>query len=821
MAFTAALDNTYATDAQLYQLYQATRSLELHSGSMVGVTNGLMAYTASNTSLNSGLRGEVDGIEAYTASLKGQAIVSSSTQIQNYDLFALNSNVYNGTGSIKAEVAGIESYTASLKAAAIVSSSTQIQNYDVFALNSNLYTSTGSLIGITNGLMAFTAALDSTYATDAQLYQLYQATRSIELTTGSLIGITNGLMAFTAALDNTYATDAQLYQLYQATQSLELLSGSLIGITNGLMAFTAALDSTYATDAQLYQLYAETASIKAEIGGIELYTASLKAASIVSSSTQVQNYDLFALNSNLYNGTGSIKGEIAGIEAYTASLKGAIEVSGQDVNVLGMITAQQFNVTLVSSSVMYQSGSTKFGDTSDDKHEFTGSAFILGDIDIISPTGTNNVIIGKGAAINEPTALDSVIIGYEAGANSDSINNQNSNVSIGYRAGYNANGGSCTFVGYQAGFGGNTTGGGGFGTGNTGIGSNALININGGDFNTAIGNGAGNGLTTGGNNIFIGYGTNTSFGTYAADNYQIAIGHQITARGTGTTVIGTPGQTTHTYLEGLITGSSLEIGGNITGSNLQLGGGELNVVNNAGSDINITTNNQAGSSGTPLQTNINFLGYNGNQNGRIRVDDISSTVQVGAMEFYTWNSAEVLTLRLAHTGDATLPAGNLVIGTAGKGIDFSATSNGSGTTSSEILNDYEEGTWSPQIYYQNATDQTNSTNVTQVGTYTKIGNVVVVSGVLQWTVTGSPANDNIGIKNLPFTSKAGSDYRWYGNVVMVNAGAYPTYGYILEVAQNSTLMLFEDTSVGAGNYGDDIGATGTKTARFTITYLSA
>jgi hypothetical protein len=241
MAFTAALDNTYATDAQLYQLYQSTRSLELHSGSMIGVTNGLMAYTASNSTLNTGLRGEVDGIEAYTASLKGQAIVSSSTQVRNYD---------------------------------------------VFALNSNLYTSTGSLIGITNGLMAFTAALDSTYATDAQLYQLYQSTRSIELTTGSLIGITNGLMAFTAALDNTYATDAQLYQLY-----------------------------------------AETASIKAEIGGIELYTASLKAASIVSSSTQVQNYDVFALNSNLYNGTGSIKGEIAGIEAYTASLKGAAIVS--------------------------------------------------------------------------------------------------------------------------------------------------------------------------------------------------------------------------------------------------------------------------------------------------------------------------------------------------------------------------------------------------------------------------------------------------------------------------------------------------------------
>jgi hypothetical protein len=99
--------------------------------------------------------------------------------------------------------------------------------------------------------------------------------------------------------------------------------------------------------------------------------------------------------------------------------------------------------------------------------------------------------------------------------------------------------------------------------------------------------------------------------------------------------------------------------------------------------------------------------------------------------------------------------------------------------------------------------------------------MVFVSGVLQWTITGSPANDNIGIKNLPFTSKAGSDYRWYASVQVINAGSYPTYGYTLEVAQNAALMLFEDTSVAAGNYGDNIGATGTKTVRFSVTYLSA
>jgi len=60
-------------------------------------------------------------------------IVSSSTQVQNYDVFALNSNLYNSTGSIKGEIAGIEAYTASLKGAAIVSSSQQITNYYKFA----------------------------------------------------------------------------------------------------------------------------------------------------------------------------------------------------------------------------------------------------------------------------------------------------------------------------------------------------------------------------------------------------------------------------------------------------------------------------------------------------------------------------------------------------------------------------------------------------------------------------------------------------------------------------------------------------------------
>ena len=46
------------------------------------------------------------------------------------------------------------------------------------------------------------------------------------------------------------------------------------------------------------------------------------------------------------------------------------------------------------------------------------------------------------------------------------------------------------------------------------------------------------------------------------------------------------------------------------------------------------------------------------------------------------------------SGDMTITNGNLVIGTSGKGIDFSATS---GTGTSELLADYEEGTFTPVV----------------------------------------------------------------------------------------------------------------------------
>jgi len=141
-AFTASIGSTsndYRIELNSIEAYTASlKSVAIVSSSnQIPELFRLMQATASLNTFTGSIQSEVNGIEAYTASLKAAAIVSSSTQVQNYDVFALNSNLYNGTGSIKAEVAGIESYTASLKGAAIVSSSQQIQNYFAFALTSS------------------------------------------------------------------------------------------------------------------------------------------------------------------------------------------------------------------------------------------------------------------------------------------------------------------------------------------------------------------------------------------------------------------------------------------------------------------------------------------------------------------------------------------------------------------------------------------------------------------------------------------------------------------------------------------------------------
>jgi hypothetical protein len=112
-------------------------------------------------------------------------------------------------------------------------------------------------------------------------------------------------------------------------------------------------------------------------------------------------------------------------------------------------------------------------------------------------------------------------------------------------------------------------------------------------------------------------------------------------------------------------------------------------------------------------------------------------------------------LRITANGDTQVSSGsslyiangNLVFSTSGTGIDFSATADGTGTTSSEILDDYEEGTWTPTL-----SGGATASAGTMSGNYVKVGNIVHAAfNLTNSTITG--AHTGL-IQGLPYTSFA-------------------------------------------------------------------
>jgi hypothetical protein len=122
-----------------------------------------------------------------------------------------------------------------------------------------------------------------------------------------------------------------------------------------------------------------------------------------------------------------------------------------------------------------------------------------------------------------------------------------------------------------------------------------------------------------------------------------------------------------------------------------------------------------------------------------------------------------------RSGDQTIVGGNLVIGTAGNGIDFSADPSAPGMTS-ELLDDYEEGTWTVQFYDDNSGGNVSPTTAT--GYYTKIGRLVSCNfNVDNINTTGMTAG-NVFWFTLPFASNANLG-RNAGSVLLASV-TYPT-----------------------------------------------
>ena len=125
--------------------------------------------------------------------------------------------------------------------------------------------------------------------------------------------------------------------------------------------------------------------------------------------------------------------------------------------------------------------------------------------------------------------------------------------------------------------------------------------------------------------------------------------------------------------------------------------------------------------------------------------------------------------------NVTVTDGDLIVGTSGHGISFAATTDGSGANQAEILDDYEEGTWTPTL--------TNGGSVTiNAATYTKIGNIMRVGTYL--ALSSIPNNSNAfyigGLPyNVDYTAGGGNDhYHGAGSITYVGSHDIAGFGML-------------------------------------------
>ena len=163
--------------------------------------------------------------------------------------------------------------------------------------------------------------------------------------------------------------------------------------------------------------------------------------------------------------------------------------------------------------------------------------------------------------------------------------------------------------------------------------------------------------------------------------------------------------------------------------------------------------------------------------------DNSASEYIGAVQYYhADNSMRLKTsstdrLVIDSSGNTTISSGNLVIGTSGKGIDFSATANSSATgatMSNELLDDYEEGSWTPQIRKYVSGSFGTAAGMADNGTvqrskYTKIGDMVTVH--LHWNGFQVSDANYAALGGLPFnttTNGGGGGSVGYTNALTSN-----------------------------------------------------
>ena len=217
------------------------------------------------------------------------------------------------------------------------------------------------------------------------------------------------------------------------------------------------------------------------------------------------------------------------------------------------------------------------------------------------------------------------------------------------------------------------------------------------------------------------------------------------------------------------------------------------------SQDNVGINTNAVDSDVALEVNGNVAFKNGSNYSLYADVD-------GALTAYHNGTAAIATASggaVTVTNGITLSDGDLTVAN-GHGISFAATTPDGTSVGSELLDDYEEGTFTPSISVGSGSVTLKSGY--DLMSYTKIGNLVNIRGRIETDSVSSPSG-TATLTGLPFTSSnslSERSGRSGGQVLHDTFSGLGGGSVSYQMSENTTtLVLYEQFANGVGSLGDN------------------
>ena len=308
-------------------------------------------------------------------------------------------------------------------------------------------------------------------------------------------------------------------------------------------------------------------------------------------------------------------------------------------------------------------------------------------------------------------------------------------------------------------------------------------------------------FVSGNSKLLLGAGSN-SYATITSTEVETTVSIQVNATniarmtaGAGGTYFGSTTAADVIFQANSSEKMRLNQAGNLLlGTAAQYASSRVSVLGSASNPVLFLNTN--GASNSTAYTAIAFSTDNTVYSAKMQVVRYSGSYDLGlAFRCVNSSAVEFQAAELDSAGNLIVNIGNLVQGTAAKGINFTANTPAAGMTS-QLLNWYEEGTWTPTVTAASGT----ITTYTSSGTYTRIGRLITATLKIEISNNGTGAAGVFA--TIPFTN---------GSVVYEGCGREDALTgsqlQVLCLAASTTMTIVTYNNAYPGGTGAKIYAT--------------